>query len=242
MTTDRTILVVDDDPAMRSLVGEYLASHDLRVKPAANGQEMSRILAEGGVDLVILDMRLGGEDGLALMRDLRRRSEVPVIVLSGVRREEVDRVLGLEMGADDYVLKPFSPRELLARIRAVLRRAELRAAAPSGGPGDKRLRYRFAGWELDLRARRLTAPSGEAVALTPGEFGLLVAFLRAPRVVLSREQLLAATRVHEDVFDRSVDAQILRLRRKLEADPSQPSLIRTERGAGYVFTAPVQVC
>jgi len=238
MTTDRTILVVDDDPAMRSLVEEYLATHDLRVRPAANGQEMSRILAEGGVDLVILDMRLGGEDGLSLMRDLRRRSEVPVIVLSGVRREEVDRVLGLEMGADDYVLKPFSPRELLARIRAVLRRAELRAEPP--GPGDKRLRYRFAGWELDLRARRLTAPAGEAVALTPGEFGLLVAFLRAPRVVLSREQPLAATRVHEDVFDRSVDAQILRLRRKLEADPSQPSLIRTERGAGYVFTAPVQ--
>jgi two-component system, OmpR family, response regulator len=238
MAADKTILVVDDDPAMRSLVGEYLASHDLRVRPAASGQEMSRFLAEGGVDLVILDMKLGGEDGLALMRDLRQRSEVPVIVLSGARREEVDRILGLEMGADDYMLKPFNPRELLARIRAVLRRAEQRAAVP--GPGDKRCRYRFAGWELDLRTRRLATPAGETVVLTHGEFSLLVAFLRAPRVVLSREQLLAATRVHEDVFDRSVDAQILRLRRKLEPDPSQPSLIRTERGAGYVFTAAVQ--
>jgi two-component system OmpR family response regulator len=184
-------------------------------------------------------MKLAGEDGLALIRELRPRSDVPIIVLTGSRREEVDRIIGLELGADDYVLKPFSPRELVARIRAVLRRTEIRDALHD--KNEKRTLYRFGDWVLNLRTHRLTAPNGAPVALTPGEFSLLAAFLRSPQRVLSREQLLATTRMHEDIFDRSVDAQILRLRRKLEADPSHPTLIRTERRAGYIFTAPVLV-
>jgi DNA-binding response OmpR family regulator len=198
---------------------------------------MSQILASTPVDLIVLDMKLAGEDGLALIRDLGPRSDVPIIVLTGARREEVDRVIGLELGADDYVLKPFSMRELLARIRAVLRRAEIRDALHH--KNEKRTLYRFGDWVLNLRTRQLTAPCGQPVALTHGEFSLLAAFLQSPQRVLSREQLLAATRMHEDVFDRSVDAQILRLRRKLEAVPSHPALIRTERGAGYIFVAPV---
>ena len=167
-------------------------------------------------------------------------SSLPIIIVTGHRRDEVDRIVGLELGADDYLTKPFSPRELLARVRAVLRRVEAARAVPP--EESKAIRYRFAGWELNLRLRRLSAPSGASVALTVGEFSLLTAFLRSPQQVLSRDQLLAATRVHDDeVFDRSVDVQILRLRRKLEANPSAPELIKTERGAGYVFTAPVQV-
>jgi DNA-binding response OmpR family regulator len=171
------------------------------------------------------------------------------IVLTGHRLEEVDRVLGLELGADDYLAKPFSLRELLARIRAVLRRGEASAAVappqpePPGDPAAKGAptRHRFAGWELDLRIRRLTSPAGETVRLTRGEFALLAAFLRSPQRVLSREQLLAACHVHDaEVFDRSIDAQILRLRRKMEADPSQPALIRTERGIGYMLAAAVE--
>jgi len=237
MTYGKIILVVDDDPATRRLIADYLSQHDFRLYLAASGDEMSRILSETPVDLIVLDMKLAGEDGLALIRDLRPRSDVPIIVLTGARREEVDRVIGLELGADDYVLKPFSPRELLARIRAVLRRAEIRDALHD--KNEKRTLYRFGDWVLNLRTRQLTAPGGEPVVLTHGEFSLLAAFLQSPQRVLSREQLLAATRMHEDIFDRSVDAQILRLRRKLEVDPSHPALIRTERGAGYIFAAPV---
>jgi two-component system, OmpR family, response regulator len=237
MTYGKIILVVDDDPATRRLIADYLSQHDFRLYLAASGDEMSRILSETPVDLIVLDMKLAGEDGLALIRDLRSRSDVPIIVLTGARREEVDRVIGLELGADDYVLKPFSPRELLARIRAVLRRAEIRDALHD--KNEKRTLYRFGDWVLNLRTHQLTAPGGEPVSLTHGEFSLLAAFLQSPQRVLSREQLLAATRMHEDIFDRSVDAQILRLRRKLEVDPSHPALIRTERGAGYIFAAPV---
>jgi DNA-binding response OmpR family regulator len=239
MTFGKIVLVVDDDPAMRRLIAEYLGQHDFRLLLAASGEEMSQILSSTPVDLIILDMKLAGEDGLALIRELRPRSDVPIIVLTGSRREEVDRVIGLELGADDYVLKPFSPRELLARIRAVLRRTEIRDALHD--KNEKRTLYRFGDWVLNLRTHQLTAPDGAPVALTHGEFSLLAAFLRSPQRVLSREQLLATTRMHEDIFDRSVDAQILRLRRKLEADPSHPTLIRTERGAGYIFTAPVLV-
>jgi two-component system, OmpR family, response regulator len=239
MTYGKIILVVDDDPATRRLIADYLSQHDFRLYLAASGDEMSRILSETPVDLIVLDMKLAGEDGLALIRDLRPRSDVPIIVLTGARREEVDRVIGLELGADDYVLKPFSPRELLARIRAVLRRTEIRDTLQDRN--EKRTLYRFGDWVLNLRTRQLTAPGGEPVALTHGEFSLLAAFLQSPQRVLSREQLLAATRMHEDIFDRSVDAQILRLRRKLEVDPSHPALIRTERGVGYIFAAPVLV-
>jgi two-component system, OmpR family, response regulator len=232
------VLAVDDDPALRAMIADYLAEHGFAVGTAAGGSEMARVLAQGTVDLLLLDVRLDDADGLDLVRDLRTRSAMPIIVMSGHRHDEIDRVLGLELGADDYITKPFSMRELLARIRAVLRRVP--AVLPDT---DKaRTRYRFAGWELSLRTRRLTSPAGDDVPLTKGELSMLAAFVGSPQQVLSREQLLTASRVHDnEVFDRSIDVQILRLRRKLEVDPSQPKLIRTERGIGYMFTTAVEV-
>ena len=237
---EKHILAVDDDAMMRELVADYLSKHGFRVSAVADGKDMARTIDESIVDLVVLDLKLGEEDGLKLVGELRTRSNLPIIIITGHRRDEVDRIVGLELGADDYLTKPFNLRELLARVRAVLRRAEVdRAAPPKDGKAGG---YRFAGWEMNLRTRRLTSPTGASVGLTVGEFSLLSAFLRSPQQVLSREQLLAATRVHDDeVYDRSVDVQILRLRRKLEADPSAPELIKTERGVGYVFAAPVQV-
>jgi two-component system OmpR family response regulator len=237
---EKHILAVDDDLTMRELVADYLTNNGFRVSTAADGRDMARLIDENIVDLIVLDLKLADEDGLQLVRDLRMRSNLPIIIITGHRRDEVDRIVGLELGADDYLTKPFSLRELLARVRAVLRRAEAdRAAPPVNSTGTK---YRFAGWELNLRLRRLTSPTGASVGLTSGEFSLLIAFVRSPQQVLSREQLLLATRVHDDeVYDRSVDVQILRLRRKLEADPTAPELIKTERGVGYVFDAPVQV-
>ena len=163
---------------------------------------------------------------------------MPVIIITGHRRDDIDRVVGLELGADDYLTKPFNLRELLARVRAVLRRFEKGGAAPARNP--ERGRFRFSGWQLDQKTRQLTDPDGAPVALTKGEYALLLAFLDAPQRPLSREHLLQATRVHEDVFDRSIDVQILRLRRKLERDPSAPRVIQTERGVGYVFAVPVE--
>lgn len=239
MDIAKHILVIDDDPSMLALITDYLDDNGFRVSAAANGQTMTRLLAENVIDLIVLDLKLAGEDGLTLARDLRATSDVPIIIVTGQRCDPVDRILGLELGADDYLTKPFAPRELLARINAVLRRSAARAAA--GVKDDKRKAYRFAGWELNLRARRLTSPAGNAVPLTSGEYNLLSAFLRAPQQVLSRDQLLAHSRLHDDdVYDRSIDVQILRLRRKLEIDPSEPQLIKTERGAGYVFTASVE--
>jgi two-component system, OmpR family, response regulator len=232
------ICIVEDDQVMLRMVRGYLEQHNMRVISASGRQEMARLFAAGEPDLVVLDLRLDQEDGLDLLREIRTRSDVPVIITTGDRRDEVDRVVGLELGADDYVTKPFSLRELLARIRAVLRRREAgRAASPRDA---ERGGYRFGGWQLDRRTRRLTDPSGTEVPLTKGEYALLTAFLDAPQRPLSREQLLQATRVHEDIFDRSIDVQILRLRRKLEADPSAPQIIRTERGIGYVFTLPIE--
>ncbi len=232
------VLVVDDDPVMKEMVVNYLEQHNMRATAASGGREMAERLAENEPDLVILDLRLDQEDGLDLLRELRSHSDVPVIITTGDRRDEIDRVVGLELGADDYVTKPFSLRELLARIRAVLRRRETGRLAPPRDPA--RGRCRFGGWQLDRRARRLTDPNGSQVALTKGEFALLVAFLDAPQRPLTREHLLQATRVHEDVFDRSIDVQILRLRRKLEIDASAPRIIQTERGVGYVFALPVE--
>ena len=233
------ILVVDDDAAMRTMIADYLSDQNFRVSTAADGREMARLVA-GGVDLAVLDLKLGHENGLEIVRSLRTESDLPIIVVTGQHREEIDRVVGLELGADDYLTKPFSPRELLARIRAVLRRSETQARRLA--QETKRVRYRFAGWELSLRSRRLTSPSGETVPLTNGEFGLLTALLQSPQHVLSREQLLAASRIHDnEVFDRSIDVQILRLRRKIEADASVPALIVTERGVGYSFAAPVEI-
>jgi two-component system OmpR family response regulator len=236
--TESHILAVDDDPTMRDLIRDYLTNHGFRVSTAADGREAARIIDESVVDLVVLDLKLAEEDGLQLVNELRTRSaNLPIIVITGHWRDEVDRIVGLELGADDYLTKPFNLRELLARVRAVLRRVGTAPPVDSKGA-----RFRFAGWELSLRTRRLTSPAGTPVGLTIGEFSLLTAFLKAPQQVLSREQLLAATRLHnEEVFDRSIDVQILRLRRKLEIDSSAPELIKTERGVGYVFAAPVQV-
>ena len=232
------IFIVEDDPVMLRMVGDYLEQHNMRAVSASGRQEMVRNFSETEPDLVILDLRLGHEDGLDLLREIRSRSDVPIIIITGDRRDEIDRVVGLELGADDYVTKPFSLRELLARIRAVLRRLEAGRAVSRLDP--ERRRWKFGGWQLDRRTRCLTDPNGTEVVLTKGEYALLSAFLDAPQRPLSREHLLQATRVHEDIFDRSIDVQILRLRRKLETDPSTPNMIRTERGIGYVFALPVQ--
>ena len=231
------ILVVDDDPAMRHMIAKYLEDHNMRAMSAPGRQEMAHLLAVGEPSLVILDLQMDQDNGLDLLREIRSRSDVPVII-TGHRCDEIDRVVGLELGADDFITKPFGLRELLARIRAVLRRREAGRAAPQRDPEQGRCR--FGGWQLDRRARRLTDPSGVLVALTKGEYTLLIALLDAPQRPLTREHLLQATRVHEDVFDRSIDVQVLRLRRKLEADPSAPRVIRTERGVGYVFALPVE--
>jgi DNA-binding response OmpR family regulator len=232
------IFVVEDDPVMLRMVGDYLEQHNMQVVSASGRQEMLQHFAVREPDLIILDLRLGQDEGFDLLREIRSRSDIPVIITTGDRRDEIDRVVGLELGADDYVTKPFSLRELLARIRAVLRRQEAGRAVIQRDP--ERGRYRFGSWQLDRRNRRLYDPNGSEVALTKGEFALLTAFLDAPQRPLSREHLLQATRVHEDIFDRSIDVQILRLRRKLELDPSAPQIIRTERGVGYVFALPVE--
>jgi len=235
------ILAVDDDPAMRKLIADSLAEHGFRVTTAASGAQMAQALAQHAVDLVVLDLRLAGEDGMDLARKLRRESQIPIVMVTG-RQDEVDRVTGLEVGADDYVVKPFSTRELVARIRAVLRRYQA-AYTLLPARDDARRAWRFSGWELNVRTRRLTDPGGQRVELTNGEFNLLLAFCSAPFQVLGREQLLDLSRLHgaDEVYDRSVDVQILRLRRKIEADPARPQFIRTERGAGYVFSVPVDV-
>ena len=232
------VLVVEDDPALQRMILAYFEENNIRTLVASGRQEMVNQLGSAEVRLVILDLRLGEEDGLDLLREIRASSDVPIIIITGHRRDEIDRVVGLELGADDYLTKPFSLRELLARVRAVLRRFDAGRSAPAREPG--RGRWRFSGWQLDRRTRRLTDPDGAPVALTKGEYALLIAFLDAPQRPLSREHLLQATRVHEDVFDRSIDVQILRLRRKLERDPSAPRMIQTERGIGYVFALPVE--
>ncbi|HEY1328324.1 MAG TPA: response regulator [Casimicrobiaceae bacterium] len=234
------VLAIDDDPAMRALIAEYLGDNALRVTTVSTGAEMARALTEQAIDVIVLDLRLGGEDGMDLARKVRAESAIPIIMVTG-RKDEADRVMGLELGADDYITKPFSPRELLARVRAVLRRYRtVEELLPARD--ETRRAYRFAGWELNVRTRRLTSPGGERVELTNGEFSLLQAFCAAPRRILTRDQLLELSRLNRaEVYDRSIDVQILRLRRKIEADPSHPEYIKTERGAGYMLDASVEV-
>jgi two-component system, OmpR family, response regulator len=232
------VLVVEDDPALQRMILNYFGENNIRTLAASTRQEMAQQLGGAEVNLVVLDLRLGPEDGLDLLREIRSRSDVPVIIITGHRRDDIDRVVGLELGADDYLTKPFNLRELLARVRAVLRRFDVGRAAPARDP--ERGRFIFCGWQLDCKIRRLSDPTGAPVILTKGEYALLLAFLNAPQRPLSREHLLQATRVHEDVFDRSIDVQIVRLRRKLERDPSTPRVIQTERGVGYVFAVTVQ--
>lgn len=235
---DPHILVIDDDPDIRQLVVEYLGKNDMRVSAGSSGKEMFEVFDREAIDLVLLDLKLPGEDGMLLARQLRERATVPIVLLTG-RNEEADRVMGLELGADDYVTKPFSPRELLARLRAVLRRYQVQATLPERD--NTRRAFRFSGWELNLRTRRLLAPDGSSVDLSNGEFSLLNALCRAPQRVLTRDQLLSMSRLHEaEVYDRTVDVQIRRLRLKMEADQARPALIVTERGAGYRLASEVE--
>jgi DNA-binding response OmpR family regulator len=237
-TATSHVLVVDDDQGVCNLVCEYLGQNDIRVSAVNTGKQMLEVIGREAIDLLLLDLRLSGEDGLNLARSIRESSRMPIVILTG-RLEEADRVMGLELGADDYVTKPFSPRELLARIRAVLRRSQAAVAAPGR---DETLRaYRFAGWELNVRLHRLQSPQGRRVDISRGEYSLLCAFLASPQRMLSRDQLLEFSRLHStEVYDRSIDVQILRLRRRIETDPANPQLIKTERGVGYYFDAPVK--
>jgi|SRR5271165_540869 len=231
------VVVVDDDAASRERVANYLTLNDFRVTPAENGKRMLEILREESVDLVALELTLKGEDGHQLASRLRETSMVPIIIVTS-RAEEADRVMGLELGADDYVTKPFSARELLARIRAVMRRYRT-SESPSDGSRTVGA-YHFAGWTLNVPLHTLKSPAGERVSISNGEFGLLVAFLGRPQRILSRDQLLDLSRLRStDVYDRSIDVQILRLRRKIEINPARPELIKTERGLGYRFCASV---
>jgi two-component system OmpR family response regulator len=231
------VLAVDDDCSLRTSIADYLGTHDIRVTALDSGRDISDVMQRELVDLLILDLKLPGEDGLQITHRLRSESNVPIIMLSG-RDEEADRVMALEFGADDYITKPFSPRELVARIRTVLRRhrTETKAARPTGVRA-----YRFDGWVLNLNTRCLTSRDGRSVPLTNGEFNLLVVFANSPQRVLSRDQLLDLSRLHSDeVYDRCIDVQILRLRRKMEADLADLRYIKTERGVGYIFTVPVE--
>jgi two-component system, OmpR family, response regulator len=231
------VLVVDDDPGVRALIEEYLGSNDFRVAAFADGVHLLMTLRTQVFDLVLLDLRLPGEDGMQLLRQLRAESQIPVIILTG-RIEEADRVMGLELGADDYLTKPFSPRELLARIRTVLRRTHA-GQEVHGAPVCRA--YRLPGWELNLRTRKLTATDGKAVALSNGEFNLLAALLATANRVVSRDQLIEMSRRYDnEVYDRAIDVQILRLRRKIESDPAEPHIIVTERGVGYRIAVPVE--
>jgi two-component system OmpR family response regulator len=231
------VLVVDDDAATRDRLADYLTLNDFRVTPAENGKRMMEILNDETVDLVALELTLRGEDGHQLARRLRETSMVPIIIVTS-RAEEADRVMGLELGADDYVTKPFSTRELLARIRAVMRRYRTSESTPDASRAVRA--YHFAGWTLNLPLHALNSPVGERVPISNGEFGLLVALLSHPQHILSRDQLLELSRLRStEVYDRSIDVQILRLRRKIESNPARPELIKTERGLGYRFCAPV---
>lgn len=234
--TSTHLLVVDDDREIRDLLTRYLTRHGYRVTAAKDGVEMRRYLADRNIDLIVLDLMMPGEDGLSLCRAVRAEGGPPVVMLSAMG-EDADRILGLEIGADDYLPKPFNPRELVARIKAVLRRAQ------SGGNGAVSVggTIQFSGFLLDQAQRRLTDQKGEEVTLTAGEYELLVALATRPRRVLSRDDLLEITRGRSaGPFDRSIDVQISRLRRKIELDPADPAIIKTVRSGGYIFSPEVQ--
>ncbi len=237
METMPHILVIDDDREIRELIGRFLERQRLRVTTARDGREARRAFLNGHFQLVVLDLMLPGEGGLDLARWLRAETNVPIIMLTAMA-EETDRIIGLELGADDYVTKPFNPRELLARIRAVLRRT---------GEGNEPVTeaaartYRFSGWVLDTARRRLADPGGVEVAITGGEYDLLVALLDRPNRVLTRDMLLDLLRGRQaGPFDRAIDVAVSRLRRKLEDDGRHAQLIKTVRGGGYVLSTPVE--
>ena len=227
------VLALDDDAAIRELIADYLAQNDLRITTVADGKEFDAVMARETVDMVVLDVRLRGEDGMQIARKLREKSAIPILMLTG-RAEEADRVMGLELGADDYLTKPFSPRELLARIRALLRRSKSQATVADAIAAVRA--YRFGGWELNIGLRKLKSPKGEMVELTNGEFRMLTAFLSAPQRVLSRDQLLSDVWGYNSYpSTRTVDSHLLTLRQKLERDPANPAHFITVHNAGYKF-------
>jgi DNA-binding response OmpR family regulator len=236
-TVSPVVLVVEDDPSLRTLVGRTLRENGFRVLTAGSGPEMARCLERSSVDMILLDVMLPGINGFDLCRQIRQKSDVPIIILSA-RAEEPDRLVGLELGADDYIAKPFSPRELVARIRATLRRT-LGQAGPRAQM--TRAQLTFAGWRADPAARELCAPDGAAVELSGAEFDLLMAFLAHPQRVIGRERLLELSRTRiADASDRSIDVLVSRLRRKLSAAGPADGMIRTVRGVGYIFAQPVE--
>ncbi len=235
MSTEPHILIVDDDREIRDLLSRFLRKHGYRSDGAGDGREMDRKLDAGRYDLVVLDVMMPGEDGLSICRRLRATSALPIIMLTAIG-EDTDRIVGLEMGADDYLAKPFNPRELLARIKAVLRRAGERSRSVDAAGGG----LVFDGWRLDLAKRELRDPDGVLQTLTAGEYDLLVAFAERPKRVLRRDQLLDLTKGRTAApFERSIDVQLSRLRHKIEADPKEPTLIKTVRGGGYIFATDV---
>ena len=232
------LLVVDDDRDIRELLSDYLKQNGYRVTTAADGRQLFTILDSGRIDLVVLDLMLPGEDGLALCRRLRAQSNVPVLMLTA-KSDPLDRILGLEMGADDYLTKPFEPRELLARVRSVLRRAQ---ALPKNLIPETNRRYRFAGWLLDTASHQLISPLGIGVTLSSAEYQLLKVFLQHANRVLTRDQLMDLVKGREqDAFDRSIDLRVSRLRQKLKDDARNPQLIKTLRSEGYVLSTEVHI-
>ncbi|SMH39779.1 response regulator [Azospirillum agricola] len=232
-----TIGVVDDDPAVLRMVADLLAGEGYGTALCPDAASLMAVLASGRLDLIVLDLRLPDRDGISIAAQLRGTMDVPIIMLTG-RGDDIDRIMGLEVGADDYIVKPFNNREFIARVKAVLRRTA-RESVPVPAPCKRG--YRFAGFTLDEDGRRLFDPAGKPVALTVAEFDLLVALVRAHGRVLSRNQILDLTHHdRDDVFDRTIDVLILRLRRKIERNPQQPWLIRTERGLGYVFDCDIE--
>ena len=231
------ILVVDDDVDIRELLSQFLQKHNYKVTVARDGREMAQALKRQQVDLIVLDVMLPGKTGTQLCQDVRQYSQVPIVMLTAVS-EEVDRIIGLEMGADDYIAKPFNPRELLARIKAVLRRTQ--GVAKLAPKIEKQPQYHFADWVMNPLKRSLIFKDSLEVVLSSGEYDLLMAFLDRPQQVMSRDLLLDITKNREaGPFDRSIDIQISRLRHKIEDNPKKPELIKTVRGGGYVLTASV---
>jgi two-component system, OmpR family, response regulator len=231
------VLLVEDDPEIRKLVSQFLQSNGIRIATSADGREMDQTLKDNRIDLLVLDIMLPGEDGLSICRRLRALSNLPVIMLTA-KGEDIDRIIGLEIGADDYLTKPFNPRELLARIRAVLRRGASDSVSESRGVSI----LTFDGWRLDPNIRQLHDPDGARVALTGAEFDLLFVFCERPRRVLSRDQLIDLTQGRSAApFERSIDVLVSRLRQKMEKEPKDPRLIQTIRSGGYMFSPAVEV-
>lgn len=234
------ILVVDDDKEIRTLLADFLQNYGYQISSAQDGVEMFKVLDEHTIDLIILDLMMPGDDGLTLCQKVRQTSQVPIVMLTAID-EETDRIIGLEMGADDYIAKPFNPRELLARIKAIFRRIPDVSEHEETDP--TRQCIHFCGWQFDMCSRTLLAPDEMEVTLSTGEFDLLSAFVEHPQRVLSRDQLLDFTKNREaGPFDRSIDVQISRLRHKIEVDPKAPALIKTVRGGGYLFTPEIEKC